>query len=240
MALKQEAILGQIQSWIEGPGTQSAYVLAGTDKAQLQDMITFAKQATACTAADEPCGKCVGCMQAIAGTYPDIAVAQGDEKTISLKQIRVLLASSQTTPLRGKRLLVIPGAERLSPPAASALLKGLEEPGEHTRWLLVTAYKKRMLKTILSRCAVLQLPEKKTRTHSSAVLPVFNRAKAEPFKEDDLQAVAAFLQQHVRRQGSSPAALKSLMRLRDFYKIQAQRGNTKLAREVLLSTLDEL
>ncbi|MBI3251639.1 MAG: hypothetical protein HYZ62_01875 [Candidatus Andersenbacteria bacterium] len=240
MALSEEAIQDQIRSWIESPGIQSALLVTGTDSVHLQNIITFACQATACVAAYKPCGKCAGCAQAVAGTYPDIAVARGEEKTISLKEIRALLTSSQTTPLRGKRLLVIAETEKVSPPAASALLKSLEEPGEHTRWLLVTAYKKRMLPTILSRCTVLQLPQKKAKTQPSAVLPAFNRAKAEPFREEDLCAVAAFLREHVRRQGSSSAALKSLMRLRDYYKIRAQAGNTKLAREVLLSTLDEL
>jgi len=240
MALSQGAIQDQILSWIESPGIQSAYLVTGTDGVQLQNIVTFACQVTACIAVDKPCGKCVGCAQALAGTFPDIAVAQGEERTTSVKEIQALIFSSQTTALRGRRLLVIPEAEKLSPPAVSALLKSLEEPGENTRWLLVTAYKKRMLKTILSRCAILQLPEKKAGNKPSAALPVFNRAKAELFREEDLRAVAAFLQEHVRRQGSSPALLKSLMRLRDFYKIRAQRGNTKLAREVLLSTLDEL
>ena len=58
----------------------------------------------------------------------------------------------QTTYLGKPRVILIDQVDRLHLNAANAFLKKLEEPSSHTRYILVTAHKHRLLPTILSRC----------------------------------------------------------------------------------------
>src|SRR5262249_3980512 len=52
----------------------------------------------------------------------------------------------------------VPQAELLGLEAANALLKSLEEPGRHLRWILATSRPESLPSTILSRCAIARIP----------------------------------------------------------------------------------
>ncbi len=223
----------QLGDWIDDESAQPPVLVIGRS----DEISLYARQYAVCTDLKKPCGVCVACTQAFLGVHPDIVVAEGTERTISMKEIRRLLNTTTSTSLHGKRLLVIPQAERLSAPAVACLLKTLEEPSAGTRWLLFTGFKRRILPTILSRCTVMRAGEEQPQGQTAAV-PVFG--KTLELLPDELEALTAYLQAQLRDTGYTPALHKSWMRLRDYYKIKSQRGNEKLAGQVLLATIAEL
>lgn len=228
------AIKRELALWLDEESAQPPLLVVG---GAAQEISIYARQYAVCTDPKKPCTVCVACVQALAGVHPDIVVAEGTERTISTKEIKRLLATTSSTSLHGKRLFVVPHAERLSDSAVASLLKTLEEPAAKTRWLLFTGFKRRILLTILSRCIVLRAGQQQS-AGEPAAMPVFGQTVE--LLPDELEALTAYLQRELRQTGYTPALHKSWMRLRDYYKIKSQRGNEKLAGQVLLATLSEL
>ncbi len=121
-------------------------------------------------AADRPshlaCGSCPSCHWFDAGNHPDLRVVDllisKEGKTaweISIDQIRDLEDFVGMTAFRdGARVVVIDPAETMSVPAANALLKMLEEPGQKTWFLLVTHRPDSLPATVRSRCRSVLVP----------------------------------------------------------------------------------
>jgi len=127
----------------------------------------------------EGCGSCPACHRALSSSvegaedhssrvplHPDVVVVERglypkevlgrttDEKTdISVDQIRrVVLERANLPPHEAsQRIVIVRRPEEMSPGAANALLKTLEEPSQHTRFVLLTARPGELLPTILSR-----------------------------------------------------------------------------------------
>lgn len=125
---------------------------------------TFARQiaaALACEAHDGsmPCGKCAPCRAILAEQDPDvITVSRGDRVTLGVEQLRGVLADLYVAPnWHGNKVYLIEDAETMTPQAQNALLKALEEPPRHVRFLLLTADEGAMLETIRSRAPILRM-----------------------------------------------------------------------------------
>jgi DNA polymerase-3 subunit delta' len=103
----------------------------------------------------EACGQCSNCKLLQAGTHPDLyhVHPEEDSKVIKIDQIRDLREHlSKKSQLSGYKIAIIEPAERMNHNAANSLLKILEEPGEHTLIVLITAFPGLLLATIRSRC----------------------------------------------------------------------------------------
>lgn len=123
------------------------------------------------------CGECQACRWVQAGNHPDLrrirsdaqAVREGamdvaedakkqPSREIRIEQIRSLLPWFNTATHRGGwRVALLYPAESLNTIAANALLKILEEPPEHTVFLLAAQAPDRLLPTLVSRCRRLPL-----------------------------------------------------------------------------------
>lgn len=101
------------------------------------------------------------------GKLPD-AQLLSREGSISIDAIRAIQERlSRTAVEGGHKTVLIPDAERLTPEAANALLKTLEEPPEHCTIILTVSSERSLLPTIVSRCAVLPfrtVPEEELRS----------------------------------------------------------------------------
>ena len=75
------------------------------------------------------------------------------KSVISIEQVRELIAKINTRQTTDTYITIKP-AENLSPFAANALLKSLEEPGEKIHFVLITSEPSQILPTILSRAAI--------------------------------------------------------------------------------------
>ncbi len=148
---------------------------------------------------------------------------QSEGATVSVKQVRQLLSAGARTSFSKRRVLIIHQAEKLSRPAANALLKSLEENTNTTRYLLMTINPARLPATVRSRCVQVQME------------PVPPQRKA----GDEIEKIAGRLSKQLATRGPTPELKLAFTRLRDYYRIKSARGNEKLAREVLLASLPE-
>ncbi|OED41633.1 DNA polymerase III subunit delta' [Endozoicomonas sp. (ex Bugula neritina AB1)] len=104
------------------------------------------------------CGHCKECELVKAGTHPDLLFVEPDAagKPIKIDQVRrVNEFARKTAQQGGRRIVVMNPAEAMNINSANALLKSLEEPGNNTVFLLVSARAGDMLPTIRSRCQLL-------------------------------------------------------------------------------------
>ena len=100
----------------------------------------------------EPCGECPSCMEVARGE--DLDVIEMDAASNSrVDDIRQRLESIDTRPARGKyRIYIIDEVHMLSSSAFNALLKTVEEPPAHVKFILATTNPEKIPETILSRC----------------------------------------------------------------------------------------
>ena len=100
----------------------------------------------------EPCGKCASC-EAIARSE-DLDVVEMDAASNSrVDDVRERLESVETRPARGRyRIFIIDEVHMLSTSAFNALLKTIEEPPPHVKFILATTNPEKIPETILSRC----------------------------------------------------------------------------------------
>ena len=145
-----------------------AYLFHGDDRIGKRLLALRLSQALLCetiTAADqepEACGACRACLQVDAHTHPDFIVIEPDRELanpqIKIEQIRDIEHQMIYRPLIGDRkICVIDEADRMTIGAANALLKTLEEPPDHSLFLLVSSRPYALPATIRSRCQALRL-----------------------------------------------------------------------------------
>ena len=100
----------------------------------------------------EPCNECEICKGAINGSLTDV-VEMDAASNNSVEDIRSIREEVNFLPTKAKyRVYIIDEVHMLSPGAFNALLKTLEEPPEHVKFILATTEPQKLPATILSRC----------------------------------------------------------------------------------------
>ena len=100
----------------------------------------------------EPCNECEICMEALNGSLTDI-VEMDAASNNSVEDIRSIKEEVNFLPTKAKyRVYIIDEVHMLSTGAFNALLKTLEEPPEHVKFILATTEPQKLPATILSRC----------------------------------------------------------------------------------------
>ena len=100
----------------------------------------------------EPCNRCEICKGAISGSLTDI-VEMDAASNNSVEDIRSIREEVNFLPTKAKyRVYIIDEVHMLSTGAFNALLKTLEEPPEHVKFILATTEPQKLPATILSRC----------------------------------------------------------------------------------------
>ena len=117
-----------------------------------------------CLAQDgDACGRCSSCLKAAAGNHPEIQVVSPQGNSFKIKQVREMQeALGYALPEGLHRVVLVREAETLTPEAANALLKTLEEPPSRTVFILIASRPEMLPATVLSRCRRLSfqpLPE---------------------------------------------------------------------------------
>ena len=90
-----------------------------------------------------------------------INITPEDKATIGIEQVRKATASTSSKQ-RSEQYIIIRPAEAMNTSSSNALLKNLEEPGEHYHFVLLTSNPSQLLPTILSRALVYFLDTKAT------------------------------------------------------------------------------
>lgn len=100
----------------------------------------------------EPCGQCGACQSIDSGRFLDLIEVDAASKT-SVEDTRDMLDNVQYTPSQGRyKIFLIDEVHMLSGHSFNALLKTLEEPPPHVKFLLATTDPQKLPATVLSRC----------------------------------------------------------------------------------------
>jgi DNA polymerase-3 subunit gamma/tau len=99
-----------------------------------------------------PCGECHNCREIAAGNSLDVIEIDGASNN-SVEDVRQLRENVRYAPAKGRyKIYLIDEVHMLSAAAFNALLKTLEEPPEHVKFIFATTEPQKVLATILSRC----------------------------------------------------------------------------------------
>ncbi|MEO0998882.1 MAG: DNA polymerase III subunit gamma/tau, partial [Pseudomonadota bacterium] len=100
----------------------------------------------------EPCGRCGACLEIDEGRFVDLIEVDAASRT-RVDDTREILDNVQYAPARGRyKVYLIDEVHMLSAHSFNALLKTLEEPPEHVKFLLATTDPQKLPVTVLSRC----------------------------------------------------------------------------------------
>lgn len=126
-----------------------------------------------CTGPEPPCQRCPHCRQIEAGSHPDVSVVErlDGKDSIIIQQVRELREAASLRPFQGRtKVYIIAGAEALTPQAADALLKTLEEPQPQVKLVLTATDADSLPATIISRCRLVSLQPVETSRLVSALV----------------------------------------------------------------------
>lgn len=121
----------------------------------------------------EPCGECASCREIDAGRFIDLIEVDAASRT-KVDDTREILDNVQFAPTRGRyKVYLIDEVHMLSTHSFNALLKTLEEPPPHVKFLLATTDPQKLPATVLSRCLQFNLkriPAAQIAGHLKAIL----------------------------------------------------------------------
>lgn len=107
----------------------------------------------------QPCGVCSACQEIDAGRFVDLLEVDAATNT-RVEEMRQLLENAVYAPTRGRfKVYVIDEVHMLSSSAFNAMLKTLEEPPEHVKFILATTDPQKIPVTVLSRCLQFNLKQ---------------------------------------------------------------------------------
>lgn len=150
----QEAITRTLKNQIIAGRTGHAYLFnGGRGTGKTTSAKILARAVNCLNPKDgEPCNECEICKAALAGSLTDI-VEMDAASNNSVEDIRSIREEVNFLPTKAKyRVYIIDEVHMLSQGAFNALLKTLEEPPEHVKFILATTEPQKLPATILSRC----------------------------------------------------------------------------------------
>ncbi len=150
----QEHVVRALSNALDSGRVHHAYLFTGTRGVGKTTIARIFAKSLNCergTGAD-PCGECETCQAIDAGRYIDLLEIDAASNT-GVDNVRELIENAQYMPSRGRyKVYLIDEVHMLSKQAFNALLKTLEEPPEHVKFLFATTDPEKLLVTVLSRC----------------------------------------------------------------------------------------
>jgi len=152
----QDAVAQTLKNAIEMGRVAHAYLFCGTRGVGKTTMARVLAKSMNCLEADgptvTPCLKCDSCVSVNAGEDIDVIEIDGASNT-GVDNIRQLRENAIYRPARARfKIYIIDEVHMLSTGAFNALLKILEEPPEHVKFIFATTEPNKVLATIQSRC----------------------------------------------------------------------------------------
>lgn len=157
--LGQDALVRTLTNAIQNNRLHHAYILTGIRGVGKTTTARLIARALNCVGKDgnggptiKPCGECDNCKAIAAGRHMDVIELDAASHT-SVDDIRELLDSARYAPTNARyKIYIIDEVHMLSKGAFNALLKTLEEPPAHVKFIFATTEIRKVPVTILSRC----------------------------------------------------------------------------------------
>jgi DNA polymerase-3 subunit gamma/tau len=151
----QKPIATTLRRAIRSGRIHHGYLFTGTRGVGKTSMARILAKALNCLAADgptdKPCGQCEACLATAEGEDVDVVEMDGASNR-GINEIRDVIANAAYRPARCRfKIYIIDEVHQLTPEAFNALLKILEEPPAHVKFILATTEPQKVPATILSR-----------------------------------------------------------------------------------------
>ncbi len=150
----QEHVVTALVNALKTNRLHHAYLFSGTRGVGKTTIARVLAKALTCEQGitTEPCGTCDACQSITEGRFVDLIEVDAASRT-RVEDTRELLENVQYAPTRGRfKIYLIDEVHMLSGHSFNALLKTLEEPPEHVKFLLATTDPQKLPVTVLSRC----------------------------------------------------------------------------------------
>src|SRR3954465_7285921 len=191
-----EEIVGQphvvtaLANALDSQRLHHAYLFTGTRGVGKTTLARILAKAINCETGitSHPCGKCRACTEIDAGRFVDLL--EGDAATnTKVDEMRELLDTAQYMPVAGRfKVYIIDEVHMLSRHAFNSMLKTLEEPPEHVKFIPATTDPQPLPVTILSRCLQFNLKSLTPPMIAEHLKKVLTAEKV-PFEEPALLAL---------------------------------------------------
>ncbi|MCK9282891.1 MAG: DNA polymerase III subunit gamma/tau [Rhodocyclaceae bacterium] len=171
----QEHVVRALTHALEQQRLHHAYLFTGTRGVGKTTIARIMAKALNCEngITATPCGVCSSCSEIDGGRFVDLIEVDAATNT-RVDEMRQLLENAVYAPTRGRfKVYVIDEVHMLSNSAFNAMLKTLEEPPEHIKFILATTDPQKIPVTVLSRCLqfnLKQMPQGHIVDHLSRIL----------------------------------------------------------------------
>lgn len=150
----QEHVLRALINALDNDRLHHAFLFTGTRGVGKTTIARILAKSLNCEqgVSSRPCGECAACREIDEGRFVDLIEVDAASRT-KVEDTRELLDNVQYAPSRGRyKVYLVDEVHMLSNHSFNALLKTLEEPPPHVKFLLATTDPQRLPVTILSRC----------------------------------------------------------------------------------------
>ncbi|MGQ0525847.1 MAG: DNA polymerase III subunit gamma/tau [Betaproteobacteria bacterium] len=157
----QEHVVKALTNALRERRLHHAYLFTGTRGVGKTTLARILSKALNCEGgvSAEPCGTCRACTEIDAGRFVDLVELDAASNT-QVDNMRELLESALYAPTSGRyKVYIIDEVHMLSRNAFNAMLKTLEEPPEHVKFVLATTDPQKIPVTVLSRCLQFNLKQ---------------------------------------------------------------------------------
>jgi DNA polymerase III subunit gamma/tau len=157
----QDHVVRALTQALDQKRLHHAYLFAGTRGVGKTTLARILAKALNCETGitSRPCGKCSACLEIDSGRHVDLMEVDAATNT-KVDEMRQLLENAVYSPTRGRfKIYVIDEVHMLSTSAFNAMLKTLEEPPEHIKFVLATTDPQKIPVTVLSRCLQFNLKQ---------------------------------------------------------------------------------
>ena len=194
--LGQDALVQTLTNAIKNNRLHHAYILTGIRGVGKTTTARLIARALNCTGLDglggptiNPCGQCDNCKAIASGRHMDVMELDAASHT-GVDDVRELLDSARYAPTNARyKVYIIDEVHMLSKGAFNALLKTLEEPPAHVKFIFATTEIRKVPVTILSRCQRFDLQRLSVETLKTLFSKILGNENI-PYNDEALDIIA--------------------------------------------------